>query len=139
MTLVLEGNITTMVFAQVVPPSSSDHDALMTYLAAVLLVAVAGFAAVVIPLLIKTHREASAANDAVNHRHLRTDANGDTPSKLYDTTLAIQTRLGELASHVERQLAENDRAHEYIIGLIHSNKEAPNAGDLSQGPHGGNS
>jgi hypothetical protein len=35
-----------------------------------------------------THRNSKEINDAVNHRHRRTDQNGKTPPKLYD--LAIQ-------------------------------------------------
>jgi hypothetical protein len=46
-----------------------------------------------------THRHARDVNDAVNHRHARTDENGNTPPKLYD--LAINNSL-KLDDHTKR-------------------------------------
>lgn len=45
----------------------------------------------------KTEKVLDEINDAVNHRHQRTDANGDTPPKLYDVVLENRERIKELS------------------------------------------
>jgi hypothetical protein len=67
---------------------------------------------VMVPLLISTRRQATQANDAVNHRHTRKDSDGNTPLKAYDQLLVtgvsverIAVRVEELAGHMEDLMA----------------------------------
>jgi hypothetical protein len=61
-----------------------------------------------------THRNAKSINDAVNHRHRRTDTVGKTPPKLYDLAIENHLKLGS----VENQVNE-------LVEWRHSYDESP--------------
>ena len=48
-----------------------------------------------------THRHARDINDAVNHRHTKTDANGNMPPKLYDLVISNAERAMRLEDKVD--------------------------------------
>lgn len=111
-----------MLFSQV---GDLDHTHLLIWVFVTVGVPVITILGGIFLLVWRTHTQASQANDAVNHRHLKADANGEPP-KAYDAIIAIHNRIGQVAGHVENLMDElertkedNEKTHEYIIGLVH--------------------
>jgi hypothetical protein len=85
-----------------------DHTELLWVLGLTIIGGFFTLLAVIIPLLISTRRQASQANDAVNHRHLRKDSAGQEPLKAYDAILEtsadvkrVHQRVDDLAHHIQ--------------------------------------
>lgn len=91
---------------------TDDADGHLWALGIVLITGMFGLMAVVIPLLVSTRKQAAAANDAVNHRHLKAAPGEEPPPKAYDAILNIvgdvqklHSRFDDVSRHIADLLA----------------------------------
>lgn len=96
-------------------PSSGDAHLIIIWLLGIAMVAIIGAAPAMLALMLRTYRNARDANDAVNHRHLRTEVGVEAP-KLYDAVLDLTVEM----RGVRVALKKNYQDHEVILGMIHA-------------------